>query len=207
MVKVIGIDLAGLESNPSGFSLLTDHELHNQIIYRDSEILKTCAASQPSVVAIDAPLSLPGRGSLREADLALIRRGFRVFPPNFGGMRSLTVRGMKLAGKIRRSGIEVIEVHPRTSGLILFGSDDRKKWVAGLRRAGFELQGGAGRHEIDAALAAVTGLLRLQGKTEEIGTEKEGKIIIPRARCSLSPLRCWRGWRRPRPGSAPPFSA
>ncbi|MEM2890163.1 MAG: DUF429 domain-containing protein [Candidatus Hadarchaeum sp.] len=179
-MKVIGIDLAGLETNPSGFAILVDKKFITQTLHTDEQILENCSAAKPLVVAIDAPLSFPKRGNLRVADLALIKSGFRVFPPKFGGMKSLTTRGMKLASKIKKANIDVIEVHPRTSGLIIFGTDDRKKWVEELKRRGYEFKGETSRHEIDAALAALTAFLYLEKRTEKIGTPNEGIIIIPR---------------------------
>jgi predicted nuclease with RNAse H fold len=182
-VRIVGIDLAGLDANPSGFALLERRRFTTQNLYTDEELLDRCEASRPAVVAIDAPLSLPRRGGLREADLSLIKRGFRVFSPKFGSMRSLTKRGSALAKKIRKMGIKVIEVHPRTSGLLLFGTAERKKWMKKLKQLGFKFDGGGSRHEVDAALAALTGLLYLKGKVEKVGRPEEGIIIIPEKRC------------------------
>jgi predicted nuclease with RNAse H fold len=80
-------------------------------------------------------------------------------------------------------GIKVIEVHPRTSGLLLFGTAERKKWMKKLKQLGFKFDGGGSRHEVDAALAALTGLLYLKGKVEKVGRPEEGIIIIPEKRC------------------------
>ncbi|MGQ9788048.1 MAG: DUF429 domain-containing protein [Candidatus Hadarchaeaceae archaeon] len=179
-MKIIGIDLAGLEVNPSGFAILAGKKFTTMMLYNDCEILEHCASIRPILVSIDAPLSLPGQGNLRKADLSLIKRGFRLFPPKFGGMKSLTVRGMGLAKKIRKNKTDVIEVHPRTSGLIIFGTDDRKKWIKELKQRGYEFNGGTSRHEIDASLAALTGWLHLNNKTEKIGTPEDGIIVVPR---------------------------
>lgn len=179
-VKVIGIDLAGLEVNPSGFAILTGKKFTTVTLYTDEQILEHCTAVKPLVVAIDAPLSFPKHGNLREADFSLIKSGFRVFPPKLGGMKSLTTRGIKLARKIRKANIDVIEVHPRTSGLIIFGTDDRRRWMEELKHQGYELDVGISRHEVDAVLAALTGWLYLAGRTEKIGGPEEGVIIIPK---------------------------
>lgn len=178
-VKVIGIDLAGLETNPSGFAILAGKKFATRTLHTDEQILEHCAAQKPAVVAIDAPLSLPRGGNLRKADRSLIKIGFRVFPPKFSGMKSLTERGIKLARKIRKFKIDVIEVHPRTSGLIIFGTDDRRIWMEELGKRGYEFEGGTSRHETDAAIAALTGLLYLRKRTKRIGAPNEGTIIIP----------------------------
>jgi predicted nuclease with RNAse H fold len=179
MRKIIGIDLAGLEINPSGFAVLCGHKFYEKILYTDEQLIEKCMIERPDVVAIDAPLSFPKRGNLRRAELSLIKRGLRVFPPIFGGMKNLTERGMHLAKKLRASKIKVIEIHPRTSGLLIFKTHDRAGWISRLRRRGFNFAGGKSIHELDAVMAAVTGQFYLEGRTEKVGEEKEGIIIIP----------------------------
>jgi predicted nuclease with RNAse H fold len=183
-MKFIGIDLSGRPANPSGFALLSGRTLTTRHVYSDGEMIELCAKEKPAIVSIDAPLSLPRLGNLRKADLSLIKRGLRVFPPTFAGMRSLTERGIRLAGELQRKKIRVIEVHPRTSGVILFGTPDREMWAAGLKRMGFRLKGGKSKHEVDAAVAALTGALHRRGKTEVIGDAREGAIIIPTRRAA-----------------------
>jgi len=178
-MKIIGIDLAGCPTNPSGFALLSGRTFKTQLVYSDRQMIDLCTKERPAIVSIDAPLSLPERGNLRKADLSLIKRGLRVFPPTFAGMRSLTERGILLAKKLRTRKIKIIEIHPRTSGVVLFKTANRDQWVKKLREMGFRFKGGNSRHEMDAVLAALTGSLHIRGKTEEIGNIKEGTIIIP----------------------------
>ncbi len=176
---IVGIDLAGDEKRPTGIALLGP-TLRARLLFTDEEILRACEGAE--LVAIDAPLSLPRKGKLRKGDRELIQIGFRVFPPLFSGMRLLTRRGMRLAARLRKK-TKVIEVHPRTSGLILFGTGERERWVEELREAGYPLENPC-EHEIDAALAAFTGKLWLEGKTRKVGN-----IVIPQF-----------GARLPRPG-------
>lgn len=190
-MKIIGIDLAGHSTNPSGLALLSGRTFKTRIVHSDMEIIKLCRREQPALVAIDAPLSLPVRGNLRHADASLIKRGLRVFPPTFSGMLSLTRRGIRLAKKLRARKIRVIEIHPRTSGVILFKTSNRKRWLTKLKKMGFCLEGGKSRHETDAILAALAGALHLQGKTEEIGDGREGMIIIPQRRAASRALHSW----------------
>lgn len=178
-MKIIGIDLAGQTTNPSGLATLSGRTFRTRLIYSDAQIIDFCTREQPALVAIDAPLSFPTRGNLRDADASLIKRGLRVFPPTFTGMRSLTKRGILLAKKLGAIKIRAIEVHPRTSGLIMFKTPDRERWITELGRMGFRLEGGSSRHELDAVIAAVTGALHLRRKTEEVGKSAEGKIVIP----------------------------
>jgi hypothetical protein len=178
-MKIIGIDLAGHTTNPSGFAVLSGHTFKTQLVCSDRQMIDLCMQEQPAIVSVDAPLSLPASGNLRKADASLIKRGLRVFPPTFAGMLSLTKRGVRLAKKLRARKIRVIEIHPRTSGVMLFNTPKRDLWIAKLKKMGFRFQGGKSRHEIDAALAALTGALYLRGKTEEIGSAKEGTVVIP----------------------------
>jgi hypothetical protein len=181
-VKVLGLDLAGIDTNPSGFALLSNRRFRTGLIYSDDEIIELCAKNRPEVVAIDAPLSLPKSGSLRKADALLIGRGYRVLPPTLGGMRALTERGIRLADRLRTKAFGVIEIHPRTSGKILFGTQERRDWLFELKQQGWSIDARISEHEVDAAIAALTGALKLWGKTEEVGTPTEGIIIIPRGR-------------------------
>jgi hypothetical protein len=179
-MKIIGIDLAARATNPSGFAVLSDHRINMRLIHSDEEIVEICVRERPILIAIDAPLSLPKHGNLRKADASLIERGLRVFPPTFAGMRSLTERGIRLADMLRAKGLRVIEIHPRTSGVLLFKTPDRHQWVTKLGERGVKLDEGASEHEIDAAIAALTGALYIQKKTEEVGEAEEGTIVIPR---------------------------
>ena len=179
-IAVIGLDLAGVPENPSGFALLSDGQIETCLLYSDAEIMERCMQIRPKVVAIDAPLSFPKQGGLRLADRQLIERGLRVFPPIFAGMKKLTVRGMKLARELRSRSLEVIEIHPRTSGIVLFGSPERTKWILKLRRQGWRLKFGESQHEVDAIVAALTGMFWVKKKVEEVGDKREGTIFIPR---------------------------
>jgi len=177
---VAGLDLAGNPKNSSGFAELCNDRLETEEIYSDDDILERCTHIRPLVVAIDAPLGLPAVGNLRAADKSLIARGCRVFPPTFAGMKSLTARGVDIAAQLRTNRIKVIEIHPRTSGIMLFGKPDRAAWISELEKRGLRLKPRASEHEIDAVMAAVTGLLWLKKKVEEVGDPREGVIVIPR---------------------------
>ncbi|MEM3523149.1 MAG: DUF429 domain-containing protein, partial [Thermoproteota archaeon] len=117
-----GIDLAGVETRPSGFAVLDESlSVETMILHTDSEILREVSRFNPAVVAVDAPLSLPrGRVSLeerssvhlRDCDRELLRRGIRFFPVTLGPMRSLTERGIRLKKMLGSSGFRVIEVYP-----------------------------------------------------------------------------------------------
>ncbi|KXA94618.1 hypothetical protein AKJ65_03940 [candidate division MSBL1 archaeon SCGC-AAA259E19] len=184
-MKTLGIDLAGKSENPSGVAVQEGRHIKTEISKTDEEIIDVCRSQNPKVIAIDAPLSLPKKGNLREADSELIGKGHRVLPPTLGGMRLLTERGIRLADALSKLEFEVIEVHPRTSGEILFGSESRDDWISKLRKGGWNLSSEFSEHEIDSIVAALTGFLYLEERTEEVG-EKEGEIIIPKNRLKIS---------------------
>lgn len=185
-MRVIGIDLAGLATNPSGFALLSDHELETKLVKADSDILKLCWGERPNLVAIDAPLALPIRGALRKADREMHRRGYPVLPPSFPAMKQLTLRAIYLAGKLREKQIKVIEVHPTSARKAL--QMPLKDWHQ-IQKIFIEM-GLRGEwrkrvltpHEIDAITATITAWLYIRGKTEKIGGRKEGFIIVPARR-------------------------
>lgn len=178
MSKAIGIDLAGLEKNPTGFAVISAKNINCEIVFRDEDILKKITNENPRIVAIDAPLSMPKLGEIiREVDKKLISTGYRVLPPLFGGMKSLTIRGIKLSKAINPE-IEVIEVHPTTSRIRLGLSPDNI--IKQLIRAGWRVtKPNPSKDEIDAILAAITASLYLKGSADVIGNKKES-IIIPK---------------------------
>lgn len=155
-------------------------------MHSDEEIMEYVKEENPSIVAIDAPLSLPdGRcclekdckcavgGHFRQAERDIRPYG-RVLPLTFRGMKMLTMRGISLGRKLRKD-FEVIETHPRTNQKIL-GIKDVEEDLGRF----LEITGAPTEHTLDAALAAVTGYLHLKGCTLQLGDPQEGIIVIPK---------------------------
>lgn len=159
-MKIIGIDLAGKESNPTGFFILTEKGSCAKTLYSDQEILSEVKKTGPDLIAIDAPFSLPKTGWWREGDLELKKAGFRPLSPKFPSMRILVQRTQKLLQKLK--GYKVIEVFPRATEKILGTKKER----------------GASPHEYDALLCALTGKYYLRGKYRVFGPEQ---IIVPKS--------------------------
>lgn len=178
-MKSIGIDLAGKEKNPTGVSILEDNFITSHIYRSNEGIVSVCESERPDIIAIDAPLSKPREKGLRECDSKLIEKGYRVLPPLMGGMRPLTERGIRLAEDLRKRDFEVIEVHPLTSGKVLFDTSTKEEWISKLSERGWDIDRGMNYHEIDSTLAAITGFLHLNGNTEEV-KGGDGEIVIPR---------------------------
>ncbi len=191
-MKTVGLDLAGVETRPTGFCALEDSTAEALLVYTDEEIVHRIKAMQPQIVAIDAPLSLPkGRKSidertsvhLRECDRELLRRGIRFFPITLGAMRKLTNRGIALRRKLESKGFKVIEVFPGGAQDVL--KIPRKQHGLAKLRTGLENLGIKGLnssmtdHELDAVTCAYVGKLFLVGKAEVYGT-RQRSIIMPK---------------------------
>ena len=87
-MSIIGLDLAGLETRPTGFCLLSGMKAETTVLYTNDEVLRKTEENNPLIIAIDAPLSLPaGRKSLddrqgdhlRESERELLKHGKRFF--------------------------------------------------------------------------------------------------------------------------------
>ena len=55
-VAIIGLDLAGVETRPTGFCLLEDLIAETCLLYTDREIIQKATECNPALIAIDAPL-------------------------------------------------------------------------------------------------------------------------------------------------------
>jgi predicted nuclease with RNAse H fold len=191
-MSVVGLDLAGVESRPTGLCILKGMKAETVLVYGDEEVLERIEKSKPKIVAIDAPLSLPaGRKSieqrtnvhLRECDKELLKRGIRFFPITLGPMRKLTSRGINLRRILEDKRFRVIEVYPGGAQDIL-GIPRKQKGLERLR-AGLENLGVRGLnnrmsdHELDAVTCALVGKLWLEGKSVTYGTPKQG-IVMPK---------------------------
>lgn len=166
-MRVVGIDLAGLEKNETGFCVLDFEGGKDKIIVKrllsDREILDEVDArngeQKIDVIAIDAPFDFPEQGYFRKSDVMLKNRGFAPLSPMFPGMKPLTRRGKMLSGILKKRGFSVIEVFSKVSEKIL-GLDKKKA---------------ANKDEYDALICALTGKYYLNGKYEDM----DG-IIIPK---------------------------
>jgi predicted nuclease with RNAse H fold len=120
-MSIVGLDLAGVESRPTGFCLLKDMCVETCLVYTDKEIIDKTVRSHPKIVAVDAPLCLPpGRKTieertnihLRESDRELLKKGIKLFPITLGPMRKLTVRGIDIKNVLEAKKLAVIEAYP-----------------------------------------------------------------------------------------------
>jgi len=189
---VLGIDLAGVAHRPTGVCYMKGWEAKTALLHSDEDILDAVERERPGLVTIDAPLSLPpGRKSIhqrngqhfRPCDLELRRRKIPFFPITLGPMRMLTGRGMALKRMIEQKGIQALEIYPGGAQDI-WNIPRAKHDLEGLRKGleRLEVRGlnrNCSSHELDAATAALVGILYLQGKAEVYGDFSSGAIIMP----------------------------
>ena len=191
-MSIVGLDLAGVESRPTGFCILGDMKTDTSLVYTDNEILAKIRENNPRVVAIDAPLSLPpGRKPLeertdvhlRESDRELLKRGIRFFPVTLGPMRKLTERGISLKRILEAERFTVIEAYPGGAQDVLGIPRKQKgleKLKAGLENLGIEgLNSMMSDHELDAVTCAYVGKLFLEGQAVTYGNPNDG-IVMPK---------------------------
>ena len=120
-MSIVGLDLAGVETRPTGSCILTDMKAQTFDLFTDAEIIEKTVKANPQIITIDAPLSLPpGRKSieertgnhLRDSDRVLLKMGIKLFPITLGPMRKLTVRGIRLRETFEHMGFTVLEAYP-----------------------------------------------------------------------------------------------
>ncbi len=208
-VCVVGIDLTGSESRPSGWCELRGPLAKTQMIGTDDEIMAAVEQARPDLVSIDSPLSLPsgrirvedhdpGRdefGIMRICERTLKRRGINVYPCLIPSMQRLTARGIRLATALRKCGIPVIESYPGAAQDIM--NIPRKGAGVEHLKKGLELFGITGdfvrqkvtHDELDAITAAIVGLYFWAGKFEGLGTVEEDYLIVPDLERTVHPRR------------------
>lgn len=193
-MKAVGIDLAGVETRPTGMCVM-DGRLcaRTCLLYTNDDIVWQIIKAKPGVIAIDAPLALPrGRESLarrnnihlRECDRELLRMGIKFFPITLGPMRLLTERGVWLRKILEDKGLMVIETYPGAAQDILHIPRKGKgldKLAEGLSLAGVKgLDVTMNADELDAVTCALVGIMYLTGEYREIGDPDEMLMILPR---------------------------
>jgi len=153
-MKVVGIDLAGKEENPTGFCVLGEGGAETEILRSDEEIVDRIEEVGPNLIAVDAPLDFPEKGMYRKSDLELKRKGFDALSPNFPGMKMLVKRARDLLNKVDGLDLdpEIIEVFPEATEETL----------------GLKPSEDADEDEFDALLCAITGEKYLKGECKNL---------------------------------------
>lgn len=197
--KIIGIDLTGSESRPTGWCTLRGSEAETLRICTDEEMLARVLAERPALISIDSPLSIPfGRSSVEDSDPGreqygimrrcereLKRRGINVYPCLLPSMQGLTRRGMRLAERFRAVGVPVIESYPGAAQDIMAiprkgaGLEYLRQGLADFGIRGSFVDNPVSHDELDAITSALVGSFFLSGRYEALRGPTEGALIIP----------------------------
>lgn len=169
-MSIVGIDLAAKQKNPTGICQI-NHRICLLTVYSDREICNSIQEIQPELIALDAPL-MKEKTEVRTADRLLKRYG--ALPPTLPSMLPLVKRGEQMADIFASHGFRVIEVFPTATAKIIGVYSKDYKVMA--KRLGIQPRN---EHELDAYLAALTGLFKKTNRVIEIGDDT-GRIVIPK---------------------------
>ncbi len=202
---VVGIDLSGSKKRGSGICILRNEEAHLAVRSTDEEILEIVREQEHCLVSIDSPLGLPENrccgedtcdcrqyGIMRKCERVLKKRGINVYPCLIPSMRTLTLRGIRLARTLREDGYDVIESYPGAAQDILAMPRKRvslEELKYALTDMGITVQGEREKithDEIDALTSALVGFFYLARMYEAIGEASEGYLVIPEIPLSTS---------------------
>lgn len=182
-MTVMGIDLSSSEKRFNGVCILKGLKAQTFLVKSDEALVGLARRFRPKLIAIDAPLSLPTKGSFRQCDWELLKRGIRIFPTTFGAMKQLTERGISLKKRFEAEGFHIVEVFPGGAQDLLRlprKHRDLTKLREGLSQLGLKgLSEKATHDEIDAATAAFVGRLWLNGFAELVSDGQGGGIVMP----------------------------
>jgi predicted nuclease with RNAse H fold len=156
---------------------------------------------QPAIVAIDSPPAWGSSGACRRAERAVRALGMGIFatpsdPAVFdhpfyrwmiAGFAAFEAAGAAGFAYYRGTGPvagRALEVFPHATAIRLGGDPSlgsKRVWRgAVLEAVGVDCRPLHSVDAVDAALAALTGLLALDGRCEALGDDTDGVIVIPR---------------------------
>ena len=163
-----GIDLAAKEKNITGIAIIDEERIKTYSVHRDDEIIEKIEGYVPSIVAIDAPMSLKDR----KVDIYL--RKYGALSLKIPAMQELANRGMRLKGTLERK-YRVIEVLPTATAKILGFYYKNKKNMLSYFKGKWSVEEVKNELEMDAIIAAYTALLYADGKCIDV----DG-VVFPR---------------------------
>jgi predicted nuclease with RNAse H fold len=187
VLNLLSIDLAGSEKKKSGYAFFNNSSIITGTIEKNGELLGLVDNLRPSLVGIDAPLSIPngrrnidekGKNHFRECDLMLRKLKIKFFPITLGPMRMLAKRGMWLKGEIEKRGIEVMEIFPGAS-LDVLGIERKNPEAVNRFLCKYFICRAKTVDESDAAIGLFTLWLYKKGMAEEL-KGKDGSILLPK---------------------------
>ena len=208
-MSFLGIDLSASSRRDSVCALLDNGAklAHLDRFRTFDELWGILKVYQPSLIAIDAPLSLPlgldcleeshacspslaTKGRSSEQELAQMHIGC-FFTTKRSITKTLIYRGMELHRDLVQKAYQVIEVYPYATKVVLFGDKmppkNTARGLAFLKERLPQVIDGLDwctldvNHDgCDALLAAYTACLHDENRTDLLGIPEEGQIVVPK---------------------------
>lgn len=173
--RVAGIDLSGSSRRPTGIAIVYNGVLvYADKLYFDDEIVDLLRNYNVCLVAIDAPLT-HAKG-YRRVDIRMKKRGFKVLPPGWRGMKMLVSRAIRIKAILESMGINVIETHP-SSALKNTGFSDLVDAISRVISVDDWSFIDKGKDVVDAVIAASVAWAHVFSKTEKI-SDVDGEIFL-----------------------------
>jgi predicted nuclease with RNAse H fold len=213
-LRALGIDVS--ENRGLDLVLLDDAQRQQPLLRhhgQPDDLTATLAEWKPDVVAIDSPPAWGTLGASRACERDLKRLGIQAFytpGANRSGhpfYRWMAV-GIEAHAVCGRSGFpryesgsvqgRALEVFPHATAVTLAGClpkasrtrrDKLDFRVPVLAAHGIEARAWRSLDCVDAALAALTGLLALQGRFSALGEPADGVIVVPVSPLPAAPYR------------------
>ncbi len=204
MTLYIGVDLGtSLLRKSTGLACLVEKHGRPTIesppmhIISENELIRKCIIQmlehfQARIIAMDAPLSRPEHGTMRECEKRLRKRGIACFPSGADWVTDWVDKAIGLkAWAEEELGAGMIEVYPYAARWALdMGTDVKKKTKEGrhvIQEGLLKLIMGVGEFtgdkllsddELDAILSAYTAYLEEKGDAERVDGI-DGAIFLP----------------------------
>ena len=200
-MSCVGIDLAGVDTRPTGFCVLRGMDAETELLLGDEEVVDRKIQADPKVIAVDAPPALPtsrhcleehcrGKQHFRKCDLELRGLGIRFFPITLGPMCLLTKRGMSLRPKLEATGFIVVETYPGGAQDLLgikrrSDLEGLRDGLRGLGNSGEDDKSRTSDHELDTVTCAFVAKLYAEGEYLSLGDPRESLMVLLNRRAGI----------------------
>lgn len=96
---IIGIDLAGTETNPTGWALWKNKTITVCHLHENKQILDRSLTLSPTLIAVDAAPQPADQRRYEKVDKEMHKHGYPVRPPLAPAMKKLTLRAIEITKK------------------------------------------------------------------------------------------------------------
>ncbi len=165
MNNIAGIDLSASPAKETVIALLMPGKKLIALYYAgtDREIVKVVAKHTPSLVIVDAPMSV-SKEPFREQEIKALRDGARLLPLTISSMKKLMKRGAGLYTLLSKTipKANIFETHPFSASFFL-GFKNTASLISNL----FKVK--LGKDECDAITCCIVGYLYTAGFASSYG--------------------------------------